>query len=175
MAVAKEAVLFPFSVLNWVFTYRHSKSEVYKWLQIWHTCKCISVVDIPTYVLLTILLFIDGSKMARIRINTRNHTKEKPYLINSYLFSQLVRQTSQIRVCVWVTYVLKEFCSFSLVTKNVKSRPKIALFLNERHFEIWFPKKNKAITIFWSKVSKLHKEDPILHMTTTFSLKQVKQ
>ena len=27
---------------------RHSKSEVYKCLQIWHKCKYISVVDIPT-------------------------------------------------------------------------------------------------------------------------------
>ena len=43
-------------------------------------------------------------------------------------------------------------------------------FSNERHFEIWFPKK-KTITFFWSKF-KLHKKDPILHVTTTFSLKQ---
>ena len=26
--------------------------------------------------------------------------------------------------------------------------------------------------VFWSKLSKLHKKDPILHVTTTFSLKQ---
>ena len=36
--------------------------------------------------LLTILLFIDFSKMALIIINTRTHTKEKPYLINLYFF-----------------------------------------------------------------------------------------
>ena len=42
---------------------------------------------------------------------------------------------------------------------------------NERHFEIWFPKK-KTITFFWSRLCKLHKKDPILHVTTTFSLKQ---
>ena len=52
-----------------------------------------------------------------------------------------------------------------------KSRSKVAPFSNERHFEIWFPKK-KTITFFWSKLSKLHKKDPILHVTTTFSLKQ---
>ena len=52
-----------------------------------------------------------------------------------------------------------------------KSRSKIALFSNEHHFEIWFSKK-KTITFFWSKLSKLHKKDPILHVTTTFSLKQ---
>ena len=34
-----------------------------------------------------------------------------------------------------------------------------------------FQKKN-TITFFWSKLSKLHKKDPILHVITTFSLKQ---
>ena len=33
-------------------------------------------------------------------------------------------------------------------------------------------KKKKTITFFWSELSKLHKKDPILHVTTTFSLKQ---
>ena len=32
--------------------------------------------------------------------------------------------------------------------------------------------KKKTITCFWSKLSKLHKKDPILHVTATFSLKQ---
>ena len=58
-------------------------------------CKYISVTNIPTLVLLTLLLFIDCSKMAQIRINSRNHTKEKPHLINSYFFSKLVRQKGQ--------------------------------------------------------------------------------
>ena len=53
------------------------------------------------------------------------------------------------------------FVTFRWWLKNVKSRSTIALF----------PKK-KTITLFWSKVSKLHKKDPILHVTTTFSLKQ---
>ena len=53
----------------------------------------------------------------------------------------------------------------------MKSRSKIALFSNERHFEIWFSKK-KTITFFWSKLFKLHKKDPILHVATSFSLKQ---
>ena len=30
----------------------------------------------------------------------------------------------------------------------------------------------KRITFFWSKLCKLHKKDPILHVATTFSLKQ---
>ena len=50
-------------------------------------------------------------------------------------------------------------------------RSKIAPFSNEHHFEIWFPKK-KTITFFWSKLSKLHKKDPILLVATTFCLKQ---
>ena len=126
--------------------------------------------------MLTILLFIDGSRMARIRINTTTHTKEKPHLINSYFFSKIgkakrVNRVSKIRVCMWVRYVLKEFfVTFPWWLNNVKSRSKIALFLNERYFEIWFPKK-RTITFFWSKLSKLHKKDPILHVATTFSLK----
>ena len=63
------------------------------------------------------------------------------------------------------------FVTFPWWLKNAKSRSKIALFSNERYFEIWFPKK-KTITFFWSKLSKLHKKDPNLHVTTTFSLKQ---
>ena len=123
------------------------------------------------------MLFVDCSKMARIRINTRTHTKEKPYLINSYFFFKIgkakkVNRVSKIRECMWVRYMLKEyFVTFPWWLKNVNSRSKIALFSNERHFEIWFPKK-KTTTYFWSKLSKLHKKDPILHVATTFSLKQ---
>ena len=32
--------------------------------------------------------------------------------------------------------------------------------------------RKKTITFFWSKLSKIHKKDPILHVATTFSLKQ---
>ena len=63
------------------------------------------------------------------------------------------------------------FVTFPWWLKNVKSRSKIALFSNERDFESWFPKK-RTITFFWSKLSKLHQKDPILHVATTFSLKQ---
>ena len=63
------------------------------------------------------------------------------------------------------------FLTFPWWLENVKSRSKIALFPNERHFEIWFPKE-RTITLFWSKLSKLHKKDPLLHVATTFSLKQ---
>ena len=45
--------------------------------------------------------------MARIRINTRTHTKEKPYLKNSYFFFKIgkakeVNRVSKIRVCMYV-------------------------------------------------------------------------
>ena len=33
----------------------------------------------------------------------------------------------------------------------------------------------KTITFFWSKLSKLHKKDLILHVTTTFSKTRGKQ
>ena len=39
----------------------------------------------------------------------------------------------------------RNFCNFSLVTKNVKKRPKIALSSNERHFEILFLKERKQL------------------------------
>ena len=32
--------------------------------------------------------------------------------------------------------------------------------------------KKRTIMFFWSKLSNLHKKDPILHVATTFSLKQ---
>ena len=64
------------------------------------------------------------------------------------------------------------FKNFPLWLKNVKSRSKIALFSNyARHFEIRFPKR-KTIMFYWIKLSKLHKQGPILHVTTSFSLKQ---
>ena len=113
--------------------------------------------------MLTILLFIDCSKMAQIRINTRTHTKEKPYLINFYFFkigkAQKVNRVSKIRVYVYDICAEGIFLTFPWWLKNVKSRSKIALFLNEHHFEIWFPKK-RTITFFWSKLSKLHKKRP---------------
>ena len=76
-------------------------------------------------------------------------------------------------MCIYVSEICDEgiFITFPWCLKNVKIRSKIALFSNERHFEIWFPKL-KTVTFFWSKLSKLHKKDPILHVATTFSLKQ---
>ena len=115
--------------------------------------------------------------MARIRINTRTHTKEKPYLINSYFFFKIGKAKKSIG---WAKYMYvfnwdmcwRNFCNFYLVTKKCEKYVKnCPFFSNERHFEIWFPKK-KTITLFWSKLSKLHKKEPILHVTTTFSLKQ---
>ena len=73
-------------------------------------------------------------------------------------------------VCKW-DICCRNFCNFSLVTKKCEKYVKIDPFSNERHFEIWFPKK-KTIAFFWSKLYKLHKKDPTLHVTTTFSLKQ---
>ena len=52
--------------------------------------------------------------MARIRINTRNHTKEKPYLTNSYFLkigkAKKVNRVSKIHVM----YV-SEICAAGIV------------------------------------------------------------
>ena len=78
-------------------------------------------------------------------------------------------------MCMYVSEICAEgfFVTFPWWLKNVKSRSKIALFSDERHFEIWFP-KGKTIMFFWNELSKLHKERPNLHVATTFSLKQGK-
>ena len=47
-------------------------------------------------ILLTILLFIDCSKMKGVRINTRCHTKEKPYMMNSQFLQHLEVKTVQL-------------------------------------------------------------------------------
>ena len=63
------------------------------------------------------------------------------------------------------------FVTFSLVTKYVKSRLKIAFFSNERHFEIDFQKREQ---LRFSEVNNLNytKKTQILHVAPTFSLKQ---
>ena len=126
--------------------------------------------------MLTILLFIDCSKMTRIRINNRTHTKEKPYLINLYFFSKLVRQKNSIGwakyayVCEW-DMCWRNFCNFSLVTKKCEKWVKNSPFFKWAPFWNLISKKD-TITFSWSKLSKLQKKDPILHVATTFSLKQ---
>ena len=55
----------------------------------------ISIKDKRKY---SFLMNVGCFKMVRISINTRTHTKEKPYLINSYFFSKLVRQKKVNRV-----------------------------------------------------------------------------
>ena len=79
-----------------------------------------------------------------------------------------IKLVRKIRACLEVELVLKEFLCLCPCDK---SRSKIALFSNERHFEIWFP-QNKAITFFKRKLSKLHEKDTIFHVTFTFPLKQ---
>ena len=115
--------------------------------------------------------------MARIRINTRSYSYQRETVPDKFtFFSKLVNQKKSIGwskyvyVCVW-DMCWRNFCNFPWWLENMKSWSKIALFSNDRHFEIWFPKK-RTITFFWSKLSKLHKTDPILHAVTTFSLKQ---
>ena len=107
--------------------------------------------------------------MARIRINTRNHTKEKPYLINSYFFKigkakKSIGWAKYMYVCEW-DMCWRNFCNFPLVTKkNVKSRSKIAFFFQRTpYWNLIFKKENNYVF--------LKKRPAILHVTTSFSLK----
>ena len=77
-----------------------------------------------------------------------------------------------VYVCVW-DMCWRNVCNISLLTRKCEKLVKNSPFSNERHFEIWIPKK-RITTFFWSKLSKLHKKDPKLHVATTFSLKQEK-
>ena len=76
------AVLFTISVFYWIFTSVIQSPRFTNDYEFFISVSSLYIsIDIATSILLTILLFIDCSKMARIRINTRTHTKEKPYLI----------------------------------------------------------------------------------------------
>ena len=93
-------------------------------------------------------------------------------------FSKIGRAKKKKKFIGWAKYMYVSevraegiFVTFPWWLKNTKSGSKIALFSNERHFEIGFSKK-KTITFFWSKLSKQLTKDPILHVTIAFSLKQ---
>ena len=111
--------------------------------------------------------------------DAKNNMKQKTF---SALFGSILKSifpTSDwfclitSHMCMYWNEICAEgiFVTFPWRLKYVKSRPKIARFSNERHFEIWFWKKKRTITFFWCKLPELHQKDPILH-ATTFSLKQ---
>ena len=60
--------------------------------------------------LFTILLFIDCSKIARIRINTRKHTKEKSYLIIFFFFKigKTKKSIGEQNSCMYVSEMCGE-------------------------------------------------------------------
>ena len=60
---------------------------------------------------------------------------------------------------------------FSLVTKACEKWIENSHFSSGRHFRMCIPKV-KTITFFRRKLSKLHEKDTILHVTSTFFLKQ---
>ena len=76
----------------------------YKWLWISNWSKWILVVDIPTQILLTILLFIDHSSWCKLKVYKIIHTKEKPCTTNLYFSQKLVRQWNSRE---WVKFVLE--------------------------------------------------------------------
>ena len=89
--------------------------------------------------------------MVRKRINTRSHTKEKPYMINSYFLQNWLRQKRSIGwakyvcVCMYVSEICTEEIdvSFPCWLKNVKSRSKIALFLMSAILKFDFQKRKQ--------------------------------
>ena len=72
---------------------------------------------------------------------------------------------------VFEIYAEGIFVTFPWWLENVKRRSKLALFFKWARFWNLISKKENNY-VFWSKLSKLHKKDPILHVATTFSLKQ---
>ena len=65
-------------------------------------------------------------------------------------------------------------CVFSLVTKNVKSGSKIALFQMNAILKFDFQKRKRQ-HFFCRKLSKLHKKEPFLHVTSSLPLNKNKQ
>ena len=57
--------------------------------------------------------------MSRIKINTRNHTKEKPYLINSFFFSKIGKAKKVFRVGKIHCYMLSHNRGNPLVLTSV--------------------------------------------------------
>ena len=91
----------------------------------------------------------------------RETVPDKFVFFSKLVIAKKVNRVSKVCEFLYVSKICAEgiFVTFPWWLKNVKSRSKVVLFSNERHFEIWFPKK-KTITFFWSKVSKLHKKRP---------------
>ena len=97
--------------------------------------------------------------MARIRINTRTHTKEKPYLINSYFFKigkakkKSIGWAKYVYVCEW-DMCWRIFCNFSLATKKCEKKVKNSPFFK------WAPVCNliskKGKELCFSEVNNLN-------------------
>ena len=110
--------------------------------------------------MLTILLFTDCSKMAWIRINTRNHTKEKPYLIDSYFFfffkidkAKKVNRVSKIHAWMYVSEVCAEgiFVTFRGGFKRGAHPARApSIFCRDRAPDfVWAPRAKRMHQIVW--------------------------
>ena len=90
--------------------------------------------------------------MAWKRANTWSHTKEKPYMINSYFFffkigkaKKSIGWAKYVYVCKW-DMCWRSFCVFSLVTKTKwKVGQKIALFQMSAILKFDFQKKKRQL------------------------------
>ena len=92
------------------------------------------------------------------RENQHQETHQRETIHDKFVFfAKLVRQNSQYGKQITRMYV-SEICaegifvSFPWWLKNVKSRSKITLFLNERHFEIWLISKTEGNYLFQKNI-----------------------
>ena len=92
-----------------------------------------------------------------------------------FLFFEIGKAKKSIE---WAKYMyVSEICAVGIFVtfpwwlKNVKSKLEIAFFFQMSAI-LKFDFQKRKLRFFLSKLSKLHKKDPIFHVTTAFSLKQ---
>ena len=166
MAAAKKQCFFVISVFNLVFTSIIQSLA----LVLVHISSRHSNLNIA-HQFVIYWLFQNGANKNQHQDSYQRETVPEKFVF----LSKLVRQIKSIG---WAKYVyVSEICAegifvtFPWLLKNVKSRSKIALFQMSAILKFDFQKR-KQLRFFWSKLSKQHKKDPILHVATTFFLKQ---
>ena len=97
-----------------------------KWLWILNWSKWILVVDIPTQILLTILLFIDNSLRCKLKVyiithTKRNHLRQIDVCLFGFFFAKLVRQWKSKE---WTKCELECLLIFITPIQNLKSHVK---------------------------------------------------
>ena len=95
----------------WFLMYRHSKSSFLQVVLNWS--KWMLVVDIPTQILLTILLFIDYSSRCKLKVYLITHTKRETITKKLMFFIKLVKAMKVKRVSKILECLLLKFIYFN--------------------------------------------------------------